>query len=55
MHVMCNKSFSDQSLPRKHLHIHSRERPYACDVCKKSFSLQSSLRSHLRMHSGVRP
>jgi KRAB domain-containing zinc finger protein len=36
-------------------HIHSGERPYACDVCNKSFSERATLLIYQRIHSGESP
>jgi uncharacterized Zn-finger protein len=68
---VCNKTFTEQRKLKRHQHmhsgerpfscdmcnlrVHSRERPFCCNVCNKSFSDQSNLKTHLHIHSGDRP
>ena len=39
----------------RHKRIHSRERPFQCNICDKAFTRSSSLVEHKRIHSGERP
>ncbi|KAJ1529732.1 hypothetical protein ONE63_006485 [Megalurothrips usitatus] len=40
---------------KRHVRIHTGERPYACDKCDAKFTQQERLRIHLRVHTGELP
>ena len=33
------------------MRIHTKEKPYECDVCEKRFTESGSLKTHMRMHT----
>lgn len=37
---------------RKHAAVHSRDRPFACNICGNRFSTQASLNIHIIIHIG---
>jgi DNA-directed RNA polymerase subunit RPC12/RpoP len=51
----CAKSFVAQADLKKHLRMHSEEKPYKCSVCDKAFAQSTQLKSHIRTHTGEKP
>ncbi|XP_055870200.1 zinc finger protein 107-like [Biomphalaria glabrata] len=47
---LCQKHFVTLSRLKRHMLIHSGERPYKCKVCSKSFNQSSTLKSHQLIH-----
>lgn len=52
---VCHKTFKDPSTQRRHLRIHSEERPFQCDACPKSFRRKDNLKEHMLCHSDQKP
>ena len=48
----CDRRFANSSDRKKHMHVHTTDKPYYCRVrgCDKSYTHPSSLRKHLKIH-----
>ena len=56
MNVMCaRRVFVDLSHLKKHMRIHTNEKPYECDVCEKRFRESGNLKVHMRIHTNEKP
>ena len=51
----CPETFARPSQLRKHVYVHTGERPFLCTVCTQSFRTKWTLKKHTRTHTGEKP
>uniref|UniRef100_A0A673GGG6 Zinc finger protein ZIC 2-like n=1 Tax=Sinocyclocheilus rhinocerous TaxID=307959 RepID=A0A673GGG6_9TELE len=44
----CDRRFANSSDRKKHMHVHTSDKPYLCKLCDKSYTHPSSLRKHMK-------
>ncbi|XP_063977954.1 zinc finger protein 836-like [Diachasmimorpha longicaudata] len=53
---MCGKTYADAKCLKNHMQaVHSKLRPYVCNICGHSSSRKAMLQMHLRQHTGDKP
>ena len=46
----CDRRFANSSDRKKHMHVHTSDKPYLCKMCDKSYTHPSSLRKHMKVY-----
>lgn len=46
----CDRRFANSSDRKKHMHVHTSDKPYLCKMCDKSYTHPSSLRKHMKVN-----
>lgn len=53
--TVCERKFSCRDSLKRHMMVHTGERPYVCSVCSKSFTNTFNLKTHSRRHTQEKP
>lgn len=51
----CDRRFANSSDRKKHMHVHTSDKPYLCKMCDKSYTHPSSLRKHMKVIAALPP
>lgn len=52
---VCGKTFTTRTHLKRHLLVHTGQKPHCCQECGKRFSRRECLRVHMRVHSVEKP
>ena len=53
--MLCNYSCTTDSDLKKHIMVHSEEKPFVCKQCNYSVTKTGDLKKHILVHSGEKP
>lgn len=48
-----DKVFAKKSLLERHFLVHTKQKPFVCDICGKTFNQRSTLKTHSLVHSKI--
>ena len=48
--TVCGKCFGSNKDVRRHMLVHTGEKPYSCDICGRRFTQKSSMKTHRTIH-----
>lgn len=48
----CGKQFPSKKILKRHLIVHSLDRPYSCDICHKTYKRPYDITVHKKKHTG---
>jgi uncharacterized Zn-finger protein len=52
---ICSKAFKEKHKLKRHMMVHTGEKPFPCEICGKNFALEYNLKTHIRIHTGEKP
>ncbi|XP_071445624.1 zinc finger protein 227-like [Hetaerina americana] len=53
--AICLRAFSVKGKLKRHMLVHTDERPFKCEICSKGFNHRQHLEGHMLTHTGERP